>query len=544
MTKQEDGSYTADVVGRYFGPESVDEADRHPITRVNIFYPEGEGPFGIVIVASLAAFQAGDMRDTITTTQSVAHRLLEAGVAVAWFVPPVARGPNTSNNIDDGSSFDPGAGLFGAPYRGNGVTYSPQGWPEVGAFPPDYDDEYPSRPHPWLDDLWLMAEKSCQWLVQHLKHNAAALGLTGKVGGYSTSAGAISLMRALYAPDQADASETGQKTASSRLDVASLQGCGSYHLHYSYANFTGRHWPDPASSPHYDQPAATVGTVVTPLVAMINYTGAVYYGQTSSALIQQNEAVPVNFHFAAPPALGTFGTYSKSIPDLPRDVETDPHSSWFGYLLKFVFGGAGNVRLTVTSAASDPGAPAQAAHDAVLDVPDDVFADQAATLIQVLAVNKTPAEEQVIAALEETLAGVTASNGFLTDVQGVHRFPDLPEHLATWPVIEVRRAECSKDDRAFANVTKATLRVELALVLGTWEQQELRMSRFIADVEKALAADCTLGGRADSLFMSRDERVQMSRDGSQVSVAFADLVVTFRYLKSDPYTLHSTPGSS
>lgn len=553
MSKQADGSYTADVVDFYFGPEDMAVEDRHPFwTSATIFYPDGPGPFHLLIIGAMSGFLVADRRTTLTSTQGVPWLALERtqrDTAVMYLPLPISRGSSTVNAESD-ATFNINTGspkTYGPAYRGNGCTVCPQNWPSVGGAQPGYLAAYPERVHPFLDDLWLMAEKTAIEAVRHMRFYKETYNLTGHIGWYGQSGGAVAGLFPAYFLDMADATQPeSQRSASSRLDwMMGRAGPPATWTVYDKTSVVAQHWGDSSSNPDWDLPNVHIEDTY---IQGVLFSQVQYYGQLTAEQIALNEALPAWYHASSRTAVPASmdGVYGKSIGSIPANVETEIHSSWHTYELKTLFGDGGNVRIGVTTEAVDPLAVSNAA-DVILDGEEAIVADAMEWLDGVLSqwAAPEPVEEQVLQALEGVLAGVTLSAGYMTEVRAVYRFPSIPEELPILPVIAVRRAGCVKDHTKWANYTQATLNVDLDLVQACWSDSEVKLSRFIADVEKALMADHTLGNLTHNVRVTSDDRIvaQTPDNSSSIAVAFVSVQVEFRYPKTDPYTAYVTPTS-
>lgn len=107
-----------------------------------------------------------------------------------------------------------------------------------------------------------------------------------------------------------------------------------------------------------------------------------------------------------------------------------------------------------------------------------------------------PVEERVLREVEAVLRTITAANDYLTDVQLVQRWEDMGEAVRVMPAILVEAIGAEYDDAVVYPYAEGAVHITLALFLQGWQDRTTRVSRFIADVRRALQAKFDADGFA------------------------------------------------
>ena len=145
-------------------------------------------------------------------------------------------------------------------------------------------------------------------------------------------------------------------------------------------------------------------------------------------------------------------------------------------------------------------------------------------------------------ALKSRLEDITVANGFETTVALVDPVDRWPDVVREYPAILFSPADTERDDGELLRRIVHKIRIDLALLMETWEDGTRKMSNFVADVEKALttrtdgALDSTLGGAVKDLHVMSDVRFQIDSEGGPRAAAVLRIELVARHVAGDPYT--------
>jgi hypothetical protein len=371
-------TYTPAITDRYYGPpQSVLQtafnayggADctsaEHPVLRCNVFYPLGDMPdsgWPVVLFSTFSGYTHGTKGSQVTPSQVIQHACLEKGMALIWADFPVARGTATGI-ATSAATFDPDSGDWGDPYRGNGVMFEATSnndgvaveWP--GPIPTGYAGDHPTRPHPWLDPLWLNSSKAAMWLVQHCRYygiggdgdESLRLNINpNRIGAFGQSSAGTSFAWPAYQPNRegltGDTSPQGQMDT--RLNAAAFRQSTNYWQMFDVDVVKGTPFPKKPSESlnnNYDEPASLMVEVGSDT---IKYLGADWFGGMGGVGFGGDLGDPgiynTNKNFKAwwssdaamnATILATADRYIIDPPSLPA-VETAAHSIYKAYRVK------------------------------------------------------------------------------------------------------------------------------------------------------------------------------------------------------------------
>lgn len=542
---------------------NTDAAVGHKITHCNGFlpdpaiWPKPPGGYPYVIWLNFQGYNQTSLLTSIGDDQAPQQMLLDQGIAIVWATLPVARDPATTGIpvAQVAGAFNPGAGEFGLAYRGNG--HSPRfgkgpssSPPYPGQFPVGYEAANPGRPHPWVDPNWYSAEKCVEDLVRHCKFNAVELGLDPTRDGiYGNSAGADAALaackgdRALVAEHIASG---GQQAMSTRVAVIALQHPTASRLMFKkeLSNGGPAAWAlaKRGGSDDHDVGCADYNEDSDSVTLALSATWwltqhAEWPGMKAANDVQRlwvNSNAPMHADVLADPDRYTnnFGHLGTSTTG-----ETQPHSIYSLYrLMQWLPAGR---YVAIDPSHVDPNAVSAGATrqlDAVIEDQATMFADMVDYIVQTIG-SPAPAEEQVVTAFNDVLSSVTLANGYQTDVRRVYRWEDVPSSMPSSPFISYRTESTRRDDKSFAGIMVKWLTIDLLLVIKGWQKHESRLSRFEADVERALRLDCTLGGKATNVTAGDSERFLPNPGKGDAAFTVMTVEVQFRHYLNDPYTL-------
>ncbi len=287
----------------------------HAAQVYRLFLPTDPTPptgWPVLVDLDLAAFTRSDPLDVIAPIDGLLHDALEAGVAVVTATCTVSRGGATGN-----PETYPGNGLFVPPEAG-----VPPGYSGVVA--------------PYLDALRPMPQKDVVMLVQHLRWNAASLGIDpDRLVAHGTSAAAIVWMWCVLGPDRGDLwpNAQGQETMPTRVAGALLGGGVTWWPALAPtkppATFDAWHWPV-ATAGDYDTPADELAQVDG---AWLDAASPLVFG-LAPGVAPLNAALPLYLYYGA----DNDGTGYETQP-WTGGTETDPHSVWSGFAWELVMPG-------------------------------------------------------------------------------------------------------------------------------------------------------------------------------------------------------------
>lgn len=345
----------------YTGPSVVG----HENQVFNVFYPTTPMPaegYPVVVSFDAGGFLTASVPTTVTAATGFLHDVLTSGVAVVWASGTPSRGGATGNPVDG----VPGDGL-GPAYPGNGVFVPPgyempPGWPL----------------HPIHDTTRPMCEKDVVMLVQHVKHEAASLGVDPeRVALFARSAGAISAWFVAAGPDRRDVwlTPAGQELEDTSLSAALVRSGAAYWPAFATEHPpAGYHLPRAAGGT-FDQPALGLGDVD---LALLDAASALTWA------LDEVAAPGITLDVHRRPIHMTYGGTTLTAPDVTgppyvQDHYTNIHSAWSGFAMKDAFC---NARLVLTNATSAVGMPE--VYDALYEAdPDAVDADMLGWLLDV-----------------------------------------------------------------------------------------------------------------------------------------------------------------
>lgn len=540
-------TFTATLLDRPYDPQE----GVHPICQFNLFEPAGPMPFGgwpVIAFINLAGYTTSSKATEITELQAPLYALLKAGFALAYGTAPVARGGDAPNGVGP-EAFDPSTGLFGDPYPNNGCLHTAIGtavtWP--GTALPGYVGT-----HPWLDDDVLIPEKAALWFVQNLKWHSQQgtkeLPIDREyVMAFGTSAAAGSLAYAVWGYDRADAGGVGQATMSTRVRAADLSQCPVLWTAFAQdgsGTFKAHHFPakNPSGSDpwQYDTPVATLQETVGQMELVMSPATYAVDDANYPGLTALNDAVPVRMAYTEAMSATIKADADRYKKAYPIGSEVTPHPAYFGYLAKQLL--PNGVRLVIgTDEAVDAGADVLAAgnpftpEDAVILDSEDRTVDLVQFFLDVGGKPVQSVEEMVTRALEDALRTVTTANGYYTNVGRVQRFEQFPSQMP-YKAIAMVNPLGSRVSENSNGITVKTMRVELYLAVKGWKDKDLRVSNFLADVEKALYADIYLGGLSEYLEVLDNERFLDDLTSRNFAGAVVAVDVRYRHTQFDPYT--------
>ncbi len=282
----------------------------HPDQVYRLFLPTSPGPpagYPVLLDLDLSGFIRSDMPDTIEHTDGLLHDALEAGIAVISATCTIVRGGNTGNPVT---------------YPGNGVFIPPS-----AGIPPGYTGIIA----PYLHPARPMPEKDAIMLVQHVKFNAASLGIdASRIAAFGTSAGAVVWEWVVMGPNRSDIwlNPQGQELESTRVSAGLLGGgvtwWPSLAVSKPLANFDLFHFPifEPGD---YDEPANELDEVDDDWLIE---SSALHYGMQPGTLAL-NQALPLYIYYGAKNNGTNF-----VMPPYDAGTEEDAHSVWSGFAWK------------------------------------------------------------------------------------------------------------------------------------------------------------------------------------------------------------------
>lgn len=555
-----------------FTERRYDPQDIHIVHQGNFFQPAGAMPTGgwpCVIYTTFGGFAGSSVGVTITETNRLVWDLLENGYAVFLiYLPPSRSDVNPALPDKSHASFNPNAGEWGPAYpRANGAI--PLHFGTVGGSWPGTNPQQVPAPKPWVNPDWVSAEKAACYAIQHVRYHSqggtAELPVNGdKIGVWGQSAGAISFAFPALMPDLAG--ELGmtdpQSMVSTRVNAAMLLQV-IVHPAIRDEDVPGialgaaRHMSadDP---PDFDEPAAKISDVGFPILAY--FRGAIVYAHPTQG---QNPQIHVE-NQALPIWTGSGEKSSDEFLAIPNRyvatpfvmaVETATHPISSQYMLKSLL--PEKTRFVALSMDGiDPMATttggAVAGHDAYVDGTDQdaMDAEQLSWWQQEMNLNvgplPIPAEEQVMRLVEARLLTISVDNGYRTDIEGVRRWSPLPEEPVS-PGIYIARAGStpSESGKQLSETDTRTLRLVLILRRVSFENTDLLLSEFIADVIKALYADVQLGGNVLNLDVGAIAPSLAPDDEQQIEAeAEIEVDITYRVAWSNQFALHPPAASS
>ncbi len=461
----------------------------------------------------------------------------------------------SSDTVVEG--FNPSQEQYGKAYRGNGCQPISNGnvtaWP--GPFPTDYEDAHPSRPHPMLDPLWLCPVKAAMWLVQFLKFNgiggdgpaaSAVQTSPARIGCYANSAGAIAFLWPAYQTNRAGLTGMGMAgmgAMNTRMTTGCFRnGTERWNVYNKTVlgpvGFAFAQRPAVSGNDDYDLPAANLEDVDTDF-STLGPASPDFYG-TSEAETPGITALnnSTNFWWAnnAIMELATINTPTRYIGNGANGLEVVGHTVYNVYRAKQVWP---NIYGIIEDGAHvDPNifVDGYLQLDEIITLTDPDLFQSAADFLQTNLELLIPVEEVVIRKVESTLAVITYDNGYQVDVRKVLRFEDMPDDVPLAPCIMIDAMDIGYDDGFTNTIMRKTLTLDLTLFLEGWHNQVIRLSTFMAEVEKVLYADETLGTLVENLHLRRGRRHLLNPDTHQYAVAEMSLDVIFRHTIGDPFT--------
>lgn len=586
-------TYSASVTNRKYTSGSVPD---HPHSILNAFLPTGEpneNGWPVHVEAILSGFYDSELFTTITAeSHPKLHALLEKKHAVVTVALPVARGSN-SGNSELTVAYDPANNLYGPAYRGNGVHVDPEAAMPAGIV---------TGVHPYQDPLWFMSTKHYGMALQYVQHTLAAeLNLdTSLATGGGASAGCYAVLHCFWGPDRAPQmfpGGTGQDAQPTNYLKAVLCDWPQVAWLLYDPSFAALLFPQvPGTGSGYlvnnasgYAPGATTikldtGTGTIQKGDLIQFAGHARIYRVATALgggqlvlsqgldsaVANNEAVTLIKGWDWPsPALSlvdhdqavkgamlstatqpavlaanmakhAYLAYEQpGTAGAPYDLtnesgdETQVHSRWHGDAAKLALGDG------VYLAAFDPDI-ATGNEDAVLADEAALRADQVARLAEWLPYTwtPTPIEEAVLQQVEFVLEGITAAAGYATDVRVVRRWEEWSESAGEYPAVLVEALGASYDDASFHGHDQGTLTIGLALLLEGHTDRTARVSRFIADVRKALQAAFLADQLAQlsvDLRITGSQRITTQLEELAVCGASLTVEVTYRNSIQDTY---------
>ena len=152
-----------------------------------------------------------------------------------------------------------------------------------------------------------------------------------------------------------------------------------------------------------------------------------------------------------------------------------------------------------------------------------------------MVVPDTPIEELVIQGIEAKLAAVNGpTSTYFFTMAKVVRYEDWSDDLLEFPAVMIAALDSSKSDEKFAGIVETRMRVQLTGVLEAWEEQTLRTSELLHDMEKALTTDITLAGVALDCAVLETSRFLVQEETSPRAGATMVVEVIFRHGRADP----------
>ena len=145
-----------------------------------------------------------------------------------------------------------------------------------------------------------------------------------------------------------------------------------------------------------------------------------------------------------------------------------------------------------------------------------------------------PIEEQVIQNLETTLEGISVGADYYTTVAKVIRYEEWQDDLLEYPAIMITALSSDMNNQVSLGQISGSMKVELTLVLESWDNQTRDASRFIADVQKALVVDVTRNSTAVDTRILEAERFMVIGDSPRVGATML-VEITYRHQRGDPY---------
>lgn len=274
--------------------------------------PAPPGGYPVLVNLDFTGFRVSQMANSITAQDDLLHDALEAGIAVVWATCTVTRGGATGNPVT---------------YPGNGVFIPPSAGIPTG---------YTGSVAPYLDVNRPMPQKDAIMLVQHLKWNAAALGIDrDRMAAFGTSSGAYVWSWCVFGPDRSDlwTNPQGQEVEDTRLAAAILGGGVTWWPALAPTNppatFNVFHFPV-AQAGAYDQPAVELQDVDPQWLVD---TSPLEFG-VQPGVLPLNQALPYYAFYAAK---NNADNYAPPSFNYDAGTETNAHTSWFGFAWKMMF---------------------------------------------------------------------------------------------------------------------------------------------------------------------------------------------------------------
>ncbi len=282
----------------YTGPSVV----AHPGERFNLFLPSCDPPPGgypVLIVIYNGGLNSTKLPELFGPLDGPMYQALDSGFAVVAASATI-------------SAIDPAI-------RGNGIFHPPGMAPPGWAGVPPYSD--PTMP---------MAEKDAVMLVQHVRHNAAAMDLDGdRISIFGGSGGAVVGMWAALGPERGPLTfpgGSGQELESSRVDAAIFNEAAVWFPGYKQdvTHPSGNHFPDKSAPPPFDQPAPLLKDTVPKWEV---HASPLKYEATAL-----NASLPMYMTYEEPTVSTQYVPVGGSYV---ANVLVNPHSVWHGLAWKF-----------------------------------------------------------------------------------------------------------------------------------------------------------------------------------------------------------------
>lgn len=151
------------------------------------------------------------------------------------------------------------------------------------------------------------------------------------------------------------------------------------------------------------------------------------------------------------------------------------------------------------------------------------------------------AVDQAVAALVTLLESIQGGASYYTTVAQVRRGATFGAPDLDYPVVMVVVNDQSEDDADAGSVDRieAVLSLTLYLALKSWgttDERDLAIGRFIADVQKAVRGDDSLGGVVLQTIIDRVSRFEYFGKNPCAGAA-VNVQIQLRYERTDPFNL-------
>lgn len=169
-----------------------------------------------------------------------------------------------------------------------------------------------------------------------------------------------------------------------------------------------------------------------------------------------------------------------------------------------------------------------------------IYSDTADWMLDALDLSDSN-EWSALEALRARLLQIQKSNGFRTDVALVELVDRFPDVIREYPAIMFAPVESDRRDRELLRRINQYIRIDLGLIMETWEDGTRKLSNFIADVEKALTTDAngildtTLGGTVKDLHVQSDSRFQIDSEEGPRAAAVVRVELVARHQTGNPF---------